>query len=167
MSDLKIRKFPEAILRRRAARVEKVTVSERSILSDMASAMYLSQGVGLAAVQVGIDKQLAVIDVGEGLIKLINPVILKREGLEAQEEGCLSCPGLYVKIKRARKVLVSYIDENGDITEMNASGLLARAVQHELDHLSGKLIIDYLSPVKKMLARKKISRSAGPIGVKL
>mgnify|MGYP001559748926 CR=1 FL=1 len=167
MSDLKIRKFPEAILRRRAAIVEKVTMSERSTLSDMASAMYLSQGVGLAAVQVGIDKQLAVIDVGEGLIKLVNPVILKREGTETQEEGCLSCPGLYVKIKRSRKVLVGYIDENGDITEMNASGLLARAVQHELDHLSGKLIIDYLGPVKKMLARKKISKSAGSGGVKL
>lgn len=167
MPDLKIRKFPEAILRRKAARVEKVTIAERSMLTDMASAMYLSQGVGLAAVQVGIDKQLAVIDVGEGLIKLVNPVILKREGLETQEEGCLSCPGLYVKIKRARKVLVSYIDEKGDITEINASGLLARAVQHELDHLSGKLIIDYLGPVKKILAKKKISKSAGYCGVKL
>ncbi len=167
MPDLKIRKFPEAILRRKAARVEKVTASERSILSDMAGAMYLSRGVGLAAVQVGIDKQLAVIDVGEGLIKLVNPVILKREGLETQEEGCLSCPGLYVKIKRAKKVLVSYMDENGDIAELNASGLLARAAQHELDHLSGKLIIDYLGPVKKMLAKKKISTDGGQSGVRL
>jgi peptide deformylase len=158
MQDLKIRKFPESILRKKAAKVGKVTEYERSMLSEMANAMYLSQGVGLAAVQVGIDKQLAVIDIGEGLIKLVNPVIVKKDGMEAQEEGCLSCPGLSVKVKRARKVVVNFLNENGDVIELKTEGLLARAVQHELDHLSGKLIIDYLSPVKKMLARKRLSQ---------
>ncbi|MCX5678187.1 MAG: peptide deformylase [Candidatus Omnitrophica bacterium] len=161
MQDLKIRKFPESILRKKAAKVGKVTEDERSILSEMADVMYLSQGVGLAAVQVGIDKQLAVIDIGEGLIKLVNPVIVKKDGIEAQEEGCLSCPGLTVKIKRAKKVVVNFLNENGDFIELKAEGLLARAVQHELDHLLGKLIIDYLSPVKKLLARKKLSRKNG------
>jgi peptide deformylase len=157
MPDLKIRKFPETILRKKAARVRKVTAAEKKMLADMANIMYLSQGVGLAALQVGIDKQLAVIDIGDGLIKLINPVILKKDGLEAQEEGCLSCPGISVKIKRAKKVVVNFMNENGDVIELTTTGLLARAVQHELDHLSGKLIIDYLGPIKKLLASKKLS----------
>lgn len=157
MQDLRIRKFPEKILRKKAAKVGKVTEYERSLLSEMANVMYLSQGVGLAAVQVGIDKQLAVIDIGDGLIKLVNPVIVKKDGIETQEEGCLSCPGFSVKVKRAGKVMVNFLNENGDFTELKAEGLLARAVQHELDHLSGKLIIDYLSPLKKMLAGKKLS----------
>jgi peptide deformylase len=159
MQDLKIRKFPEAVLRKKAAKVAKVTDSIRSLLSEMAKTMYASQGVGLAAVQVGIDKQLAVIDVGDGLIKMINPVIVKKDGLETQEEGCLSCPGVSVKIKRASKVVVSFMTENGDVVELKASGLLARAVQHELDHLSGKLIIDYLGPITRLLAKKKLAGS--------
>jgi len=167
MSDLRVLKFPEPILRKKAAIVESVTELEKSMLSDMASAMYLAQGVGLAAVQVGIDKQLAVIDVGGGLIKLVNPVIVKRSGLEIQEEGCLSCPGLFVKIKRAGEVVVNFMDEDGNLMELKASGLLARAVQHELDHLSGKLIIDYLSPIKGILAKKKLSAGSRARGVKL
>ena len=154
---MKIRKFPESILRKKAAKVEKVTGYERSLLAEMADVMYLSQGVGLAAVQVGIDKQLAVIDIGDGLIRMINPVIVKRCGTETQEEGCLSCPGLSIKIKRAKRVVVNFLDQNGDFVELKAEGLLARAMQHELDHLLGKLIIDYLNPVKKMLAGKRMS----------
>ncbi len=157
MQDLKIRKFPEGILRKKAVKVGSVTEYEKSVLSEMANVMYLNQGVGLAAVQVGINKQLAVIDIGEGLIKLVNPVIVKKDGVETQEEGCLSCPGLSVKIKRARRVVVNFLNENGDFIELKTDGLLARAVQHESDHLSGKLIIDYLGPVKKMLAKKKLS----------
>lgn len=158
MSDLKIKTFPDVILRKKAAAVGKVTSSERSMLDDMAKTMYLSQGVGLAAVQVGIDKQLAVIDIGDGLIKMVNPIIVSKAGLEALEEGCLSCPGESIKIKRAKTVVVSFLSENGDLMELKAGGLLARAVQHELDHLSGKLIIDYLGPIKKILAKKKIAR---------
>ncbi len=159
MADLTIRKFPDLVLRTKASKVTAVTQAVRQMLSEMAQTMYISQGVGLAAVQVGINKQLAVIDVGEGLIKMINPVIVKREGSEAFEEGCLSCPGASVKIKRAKQVVVSFLNEKGDMMELRAHGLLARAVQHELDHLSGKLIIDYMGPLKKMLAGKKIRRN--------
>ena len=121
------------------------------MLDEMARAMYLSQGVGLAAVQVGIDRQLAVVDTGEGLIKMVNPAIVKREGVETQEEGCLSCPDACVKVRRAKKIVVSYLNEEGVVAELKAEGLLARAIQHEIDHLCGTLIIDYLSPIKKML----------------
>lgn len=157
MPELKIRKFPEAILRKKAARVGKVTESEKLILSEMANAMYLSQGVGLAAVQVGIDKQLAVIDIGDGLIKMVDPRVVKKDGSEVREEGCLSCPGASVKIKRAKRIVVNFMDENGDLVKLKAAGLLARAVQHELDHLSGKLIIDHLGPIKKILAKRRLS----------
>ncbi len=157
MQDLKILKFPEAKLRKKAAKIENITSSEIAMLSSMADSMYMSQGVGLAAVQVGIGKQLAVIDIGEGLIKMVNPVIIKRDGYDAQEEGCLSCPGVSVKVKRSKTVVVNFLNEKGDLMELKASGLLARAVQHELDHLSGKLIIDYLSPIKKILTRKRLT----------
>ena len=154
--------FPEPMLRKKARKVEKVRERERAMLDDMASAMYLSQGVGLAAVQVGIDSQLAVIDTSTGLIKMVNPVIVKASGSQSQEEGCLSCHGASVKVKRSSKVVVSYLDENGEMAELRADGLLARAVQHEIDHLRGKLIIDYLGPLKKMLfgrRRKGAKRS--------
>jgi len=150
---LKVVTFPESILRKKAQKVGKVTDSERATLEDMAKTMYLSQGVGLAAVQVGIDRQLAVIDTGNGLIKMINPAIVKKEGVESNEEGCLSCPGACVKVKRAKKVVVSYLDENGEVSEIKAEGLLARALQHEIDHLCGKLIIDHLNPIKKMFLK--------------
>ena len=113
----------------------------------MAKLMYLSQGVGLAAQQVGIDKQLAVIDIGNGLIKFINPVIIKRQGIDLLEEGCLSVPGVSIKVKRAKSVTVHFLDEEGSVQQLHADGLLARALQHELDHLAGVLIIDYVNPV--------------------
>lgn len=153
MANLKVLTFPESILRKKAQKVSKVTDAERATLDDMAKTMYLSQGVGLAAVQVGIDRQLAVIDTGSGLIKMINPSIVKKDGLESQEEGCLSCPGACVKVRRAKKVVVSYLNESGEVAEIRADGLLARALQHEIDHLGGKLIIDHLNPIKKMLLK--------------
>lgn len=155
MAELKVVKFPSAILRKKAQKVGKITAADRLMLDDMANTMYLSQGVGLAAVQVGIDKQLAVVDTGRGLIKMINPAIVKKEGVEAQEEGCLSCPGECVKVKRAKKITVSYLNENGEVSELKADGLLARAIQHEIDHLGGTLIIDHLSPIKKLLSKVK------------
>lgn len=155
MAELNIIKLPAALLRKKTARVEKVGGSETAALSDMVKAMYLNHGVGLAANQVGIDKQLAVIDVGSGPIKMINPVIVKKDGVETQEEGCLSVPGVFVKVKRAERVVVNFINENGMVIRLKAEGLFARAIQHEVDHLSGKLIIDYLNPIKKIFARKK------------
>lgn len=157
MTDLEIAKFPNSILRKKAAKIARISGSEKETLSDMAKTMYLNQGVGLAAVQVGIDKQLAVVDIGDGLIKLVNPAIVKREGSEIQEEGCLSVPNAHVKVKRAKSIVVSFLNENGEVKQLRAEGLLARAIQHELDHLSGTLIIDHLNPIKKIVLKKKFS----------
>lgn len=151
MPDLKIKIFPEGILRKKAKKVAGITASEKKELTEMARIMYLSGGIGLAAVQVGIDKQLVVIDVGDGLIKMINPSILKSQGKETAEEGCLSVPGASVKVKRAKSVVVNYMSEDGEVIQLKAEGLLARAMQHEIDHLLGILIIDYVNPIKKML----------------
>ncbi len=159
MQELTIKKFPDPVLRKKASKVNKITAREKEVLAEMAKIMYISEGVGLAAAQVGIDKQLAVIDVGSGLIKLVNPVITKFEGTSAFEEGCLSVPGVIVKIKRALSVTVSFLDEEGCARQLRAEGLLARAMQHELDHLSGKLIIDYLNPVKKILIKRKLRKN--------
>jgi peptide deformylase len=152
---VKVARFPERILRKRADAVGKVTAEERKTLDEMARTMYLSHGVGLAAVQVGIGRQLAVVDTGTGLIKMVNPVIIKSEGSESMEEGCLSVPGTNVKVRRAKRIVVSYMNEDGNVVEMKAEGLLARAIQHEIDHLSGKLIIDYLGPIKQLLAKAR------------
>ena len=137
MQELAIKKFPDPCLRRKASKVLKVTSCERDALSEMAKLMYLSQGVGLAATQVGINKQLVVIDVGNGLVSMINPVLVKKDGREALEEGCLSVPGINVKIKRAKTVTAHFLDEAGNAQKLHADGLLARALQHELDHLAG------------------------------
>ena len=153
MAGLEIVKFPKNILRKCVSKVDSIGDEEKNILADMAKTMYLNGGVGLAANQVGIDKQLAVIDVGKGLIKMANPVIVKKDGVEVNEEGCLSVPNAAIKVKRAKKVVVSFLDEKGQTAQIEADGLLARAIQHELDHLSGKLIIDYLSPLKKLFRR--------------
>jgi len=145
---MEIKCLPNICLRKKAAKVLNVTDDERQILDEMAKTMYLKSGVGLAACQVGIGKQLAVVDIGAGLLKLINPVITKKEGAEAQEEGCLSVPEAAVKVKRAKKIVVEYIDEQGGARRLIAEGLLARVIQHEADHLAGRLIIDYLKPLK-------------------
>lgn len=146
-------KHPNKGLRKKTAKISKITDAERKLLSDMAKAMYLNSGVGLAANQIGIDKQLAVIDVGNGLIKMINPVIVKKDGILTEEEGCLSVPGVTVKVKRAKKVVVNFLNEAGECLSLEADGLLARAIQHEVDHLCGKLIIDYMGPIKRFLSK--------------
>ncbi|MCX5679667.1 MAG: peptide deformylase [Candidatus Omnitrophica bacterium] len=158
MAKLKIRIFPDPDLRVKADKVESVGQAEKDLLADMALTMYLSQGVGLAATQVGISKSLVVIDVGDGLIKLVNPIITKKEGAQVSEEGCLSVPGECIKIKRAKIVVVNFLNEDGEPSRIKGEGLFAKAVQHELDHLSGKLIIDYLNPIKKLLTRTKSCR---------
>jgi peptide deformylase len=152
-----IRHIPERCLRKKASVVKSVSDEEKRMLAEMAQTMYLKGGVGLAAVQVSIDKQLVVIDIGEGLIKLINPVIVKKEGCESQEEGCLSVPGLTVNVKRAKKIVVDYMNEEGQALRLDAQGLLARVIQHEIDHLLGRLIVDYLSPLKKLFRLKRLT----------
>lgn len=155
MANMGIKKFPDQSLRKKAVKVGKVGDPERDMLRDMAETMYINNGVGLAAVQVGIGKQLAVVDVGDGLVKLINPAILRKEGSETQEEGCLSVPGAVVKVRRAKKIVVNFLNGDGLVSQISAEGLFARAIQHEIDHLSGKLIIDYLNPIKRLLLKKR------------
>ena len=152
-----IRCLPDSCLRKKASKVSHVGNDEKKILAEMAETMYIKGGVGLAAVQVGINKQIAVVDTGDGLIKLINPVIVKKEGCEAQEEGCLSVPEAAVKVKRSKKIVVEYVNEHGEAVILAAEGLLARVIQHEVDHLLGKLIVDYLSPLKRLFLHNRLT----------
>lgn len=154
---MEIQYLPNTCLRKKAAKVLKVSEEEKRILDEMAKVMYLKGGVGLAACQVGIDRQLVVVDIGDGLIKLINPAIVKKEGLENQEEGCLSIPEAAVNVKRAKKIIVEYLNEQGEPIKISAQGLLARVIQHEVDHLLGKLIIDYLNPLKRLLFSNRLT----------
>jgi peptide deformylase len=141
---LKIRLLNDPALRKKAEKIKEVTSRHREILSQMAQIMYAASGVGLAAPQIGICECLIVIDAGTGgLYKLMNPQIVKKEGVWVMEEGCLSVPGVYLKIKRAKKVIVEAIDENAKPVKIEAEDLLACVFQHEIDHLNGKLIVDY------------------------
>lgn len=147
---MEIKCFPDPILRRKGEDVKSIGNNERKVLADMAETMYLKGGVGLAAIQVGIPKNMVVIDIGDGIRRMINPVIIKREGRQTQEEGCLSVPEKCVNVKRSKKVVVDYLNEDGQAVRFSAEGLLARVIQHEIDHLLGKLIVDYLTPLKKI-----------------
>lgn len=158
MAVMGIKIFPDPILRKKGEAILGIGKEESRILADMAETMYLKGGVGLAAIQVGALKNMVVIDIGEGLMKLINPVILKKEGVEIQEEGCLSVPDKCVNVKRSKKIIVDYLNEDGRATRLAADGLLARVIQHEIDHLFGKLIIDYLSPLKKLCSSLTIRK---------
>jgi peptide deformylase len=134
------------ILRKRARLVESINGRTLILLEDMAETMYHADGAGLAAPQVGILRRLIVIDVGTGLIKLINPVITEADGEQQELEGCLSIPGIYGRVKRPEKVLVKALDENGKPFDLEGTGLLARALCHEIDHLDGILFIDKVIP---------------------
>lgn len=160
MTPLKILKFPHPVLRRSSRPIELIKDDERILLDNMLETMYLNQGVGLAAPQMGILKRVIVVDVGEGPIQLINPVIIKRKGHELGEESCLSLPDAMVMIKRAQKIVYKGLDRNGKLIENEAEGLLARAIQHETDHLDGKLIIDYANPVKRIFLKKRLLKAA-------
>jgi peptide deformylase len=134
------------ILRKKARSVDNINSRIRSLLEDMAETMYHADGAGLAAPQVGILKRLVVLDIGEGLIKLINPVIVEADGEQQEPEGCLSIPGVYGEVKRPEKVVVKAFDENGKPLVLEGTGLLARALCHEIDHLDGILFIDKVIP---------------------
>jgi len=159
MPGMTIKKYPDDILRKVCKRLDKASVDCNELdilLNGMLMVMYANRGVGLAASQVGIDKQIVVLDIGNGPIKLVNPVITKREGGAFMEEGCLSLPETSVSVKRAQKVTVNAMNEKMHPITMAADGLMARVIQHEMDHLSGVLIIDYLNPVKKYFAVKNL-----------
>ncbi len=153
---LKIKLFGEPVLRKKASAVVKITAGHQDILSKMAKAMYADAGVGLAAPQVGISEMMIVADVGTGLYKLINPKVVKKEGSQELEEGCLSIPGVCVKVRRARRVKILAQDGSGEPVTIEAEDLLARVLQHEIDHLKGKLIIDYASFIEKLKIKKRL-----------
>jgi peptide deformylase len=137
-----IRKIGDEILRKKSRTVDEVTDRIRILLSDMLETMYAADGVGLAAPQVGILKRLAVVDVGEGPVYLINPVILETEGEDIDEEGCLSIPGEQGAVLRPKKIKVKTLNEQGEEVIIEASDFFARAICHEMDHLDGVLFVD-------------------------
>lgn len=152
-----IKLFGNPILRKKAKPVQRITEEERDILSKMAQIMYDKGGIGLAANQVGIDACMVVVDAGEGLYKLVNPRIIKREGSQILEEGCLSIPAVCIKVKRAAKVVVEALNENGQPFSLESEGLMACCLQHEIDHLKGKLILDYASFLQRFKIKKTIA----------
>lgn len=139
----------DGVLRKKSKHVEKIDKRILTLIDDMVETMYSSNGVGLAAPQVGILKRIIVVDVGEGIIKLINPKLIEMEGEQQDLEGCLSVPEVAGEVKRPQKVKVQAIDENGDNIELDGTGLLARALCHEIDHLDGILFIDKIVPGTK------------------
>lgn len=163
MAKLKILHHPDPRLRKKGLPVEVVDDSIRQIVDDMTETMYAEHGIGLAAAQVNIQKRIVVIDISEEKDQafcLINPEITHKEGEIEGEEGCLSVPTYYDKVKRAEKVGVRFLDRQGETVEMEAEGLLAICIQHEIDHLDGKLFVDYLSTLKQQRARKKLEKLA-------
>lgn len=151
MAILPIMNYPrDSVLRIKAQTVGNVDGEILEFLNDMADTMYFSNGVGLAAPQVGLSKRLIIVDGGIGIIKLINPVILEATGVQVELEGCLSIPGISGMVKRPEKVIVQALNEHGQLIEVTGTGLTARAFCHEIDHLEGMLFIDKVIP-KEML----------------
>lgn len=161
MSRLRILLYPDPRLHKVAARVEEVNEGIRTLAADMAETMYAAPGVGLAATQVDVHKQVIVIDASETrdqLLTLINPEILAADGIADCEEGCLSVPGIYEKIERAERVTVRAQGLDGQAFSMKADGLLAVCIQHEMDHLKGRVFVEYLSRLKRTRIRAKMQK---------
>lgn len=161
MAILNILHFPDERLRTKAKPVAEVTNKHRTLISDMLETMYDAPGIGLAATQVNVHERILVIDISDEKdqpIVLINPEILEKEGDQEFDEGCLSVPGIYETLHRAEKVRVKAVNDKGENFEMRAEGLLAICIQHEIDHLEGKLFVDYLSQLKKQRIRKKLEK---------
>lgn len=163
MAVLQVLHFPDERLRTIAKPVDDVNADIRQLVEDMLETMYAENGIGLAATQVNVHKRVVVIDLSEDRNEpqvFINPEIIQRSGDTCYEEGCLSVPQNYAKVERAAEVTVKAQDKNGAWFELEADGLLAICLQHELDHLVGKLFIDYLSPLKRDRIRKKLEKEA-------
>ena len=161
MAKLKILEFPDPRLRTKATPVGTVDDALRALIGDMFETMYEAPGIGLAATQVDVHKRLLVTDISTDKTEpyvLINPEILEKDGVTVTDEGCLSVPGYYEEVERAEHIRVRFLDRNGDETEMEADGLLAVCIQHEIDHLDGKLFVDYLSEAKRLRIRKKLEK---------
>ena len=161
MAKLKILEFPDPRLRTKAAPVAVVDDELRTLISDMFETMYDAPGIGLAATQVDVHRRLLVADVSPDKSDphvLINPEIVEKDGVTVTDEGCLSVPGYYEEVERAQHIRVRFLDRDGESREMEAEGLLAVCIQHEMDHLDGKLFVDYLSESKRQRIRKKLEK---------
>ena len=161
MAILNILHYPDPRLRTVAQPVSRVDDTVRQLLDDMLETMYAAPGIGLAATQVNVDRRIVVIDISEERdqpLYLINPEITQLEGVEEMEEGCLSVPGVFETVQRADRVKMRALDRDGEPFELQADGLLAVCIQHEIDHLDGKLFVDYLSQLKQKRLRKKLEK---------
>ncbi|MEL6301372.1 MAG: peptide deformylase [Pseudomonadota bacterium] len=161
MALLNILEYPDPRLRTKATPVEVVDDALRTLIDNMFETMYHAPGIGLAATQVDVHKRLLVADVSEDHTEphaFINPVITKKDGVEVMEEGCLSVPGYYESVERAERIQVEYLDRDGNPQTLEADGLLAVCIQHEIDHLDGKLFVDYLSQMKRQRIRKRLEK---------
>ena len=161
MAILQILQYPDERLHTVAQAVVEVTDKTRKLISDMAETMYAAPGIGLAATQVDVHQRVIVIDISEDksqLLTLINPELLQSSGVSECEEGCLSVPGIYEKVRRASTVKVRALDGKGKEFTLDAEGLLAICIQHEMDHLQGKVFVDYLSFLKQTRIRSKLKK---------
>jgi peptide deformylase len=159
MTILNILKYPDERLYKVAREVKVVNKEIKTLISNMAETMYEAPGIGLAATQVDFHQRIIIIDISEdknNLLVLINPILLESKGEEFNQEGCLSVPEVFEKVKRAEWIKISAIDINGKKFELEADGLLAVCIQHEMDHLEGKVFVDYLSNLKKNRIKKKL-----------
>ena len=163
MALLPILRFPDPRLKKVAQPVAQIDASIRKLVADMAETMYEAPGIGLAATQVNVHQRVVVIDVSEdnsALLALVNPEIISRSGEQVCEEGCLSVPGIYDKVTRAEQVRVRALNQKGETFELDAEGLLAVCIQHELDHLDGKVFVEYLSKLKQTRIKDKLAKKA-------
>ncbi len=161
MAILRILEFPDPRLRKKAVPVADVDDDLQNLIDDMFETMYAAPGIGLAATQVDVHKRLLIADVSQEKNEprvLINPEILDKDGVAVTEEGCLSVPGYFEEVERAEHSRVRYLDRDGKPIETEAEGLLAVCIQHEIDHLNGKLFVDYLSEAKRQRIRKKLEK---------
>ena len=162
MTKLTILEYPDPRLRTKAVPVAEVNDEIRQLAADMLNTMYEAPGIGLAATQVDRHIRMLVADVSEERDQphvLINPEISASDGEIIHEEGCLSVPEIYARVKRAETITVRYLNEQGEPTELEADGLLAICIQHEMDHLEGKLFVDYLSQLKRNMIRKRLDKN--------
>jgi peptide deformylase len=161
MSLLTILEYPDPRLRNKAQPVAVFDAALQGLIEDLFETMYAAPGIGLAATQVNVHKQLLVLDVSEeknAPLVLVNPKIVAREGSQIYQEGCLSVPNIYADVERADRISVEALDRDGQPLQLQADGLLAVCIQHEMDHLVGKLFVDYLSPLKRELVRRKLEK---------
>ncbi|MEE8428142.1 MAG: peptide deformylase [Gammaproteobacteria bacterium] len=161
MSLLTVLEFPDPRLRNKAKPVSQIDEGIRQLLDDMFETMYAAPGIGLAATQVNVARRVLVVDISEDKDQpmcFINPEILEQRGAQEMEEGCLSVPGVYEQVSRAEYIKVRALDRDGKPFELETNGLLAVCIQHEIDHLNGKLFVDYLSVIKRQRIRKRLEK---------